>query len=99
MAYRIEFTGRARSDLRRIYGYIGAAQSDPAFAWFLGLQTAIRKLADAPRSGPVTHEDPGIRHLIYGNKPHFYRVIYQVDDTLQSISIISIRHGRRQPFK
>jgi toxin ParE1/3/4 len=99
MAYRIEISRAAEADLDRIYGYIGAAHSDPAFTWFLGLRAAIRALASAPRSCPVTHEDPQVRHLIYGNKPHLYRVLYEIDDPTQTLNIIHIRHGRRRAFK
>jgi mRNA-degrading endonuclease RelE of RelBE toxin-antitoxin system len=36
--------------------------------------------------------------LIHGKKPHFYRVLYQIDDAQALVIIRQIRHGRQQPF-
>lgn len=45
--------------------------------------------------GAVTPEDPSHRQLVYGNKPHLYRILYIIDDASKLIAILQIRHGRR----
>jgi plasmid stabilization system protein ParE len=69
---------RAQRDLLSLYHRIGARSSDAALNWYRGLRKAIRSLRDNPRRSPVTPENPGVRHLLYGDKPHVYRVIYRV---------------------
>jgi len=52
-------------------------------------------LANAPRMGAVTHEDALVRHVIYGNKPHLYRILYEIDDARKLVKVLSIWHGKR----
>jgi toxin ParE1/3/4 len=98
MAYRTSFTRRAVHDLDRLYDAINAPESEAAVRWFLKLQETIRLLASTPRMGAVTHEDGSRRQLVYGNKPHFYRVSYKVDEDTNLVTVLQIRHGRRGPF-
>jgi mRNA-degrading endonuclease RelE of RelBE toxin-antitoxin system len=39
------------------------------------------------------------RHLLYGKKPNVYRVIYEVDEKLQTVWVLTIRHGARRKGK
>ncbi len=95
MPYRVSFTKRAARDLDNLYGYIHAEDSAGAERWFRRLEELIRSLTSAPRMGTVTPEDPSHRQLVYGNKPHLYRIIYIIDDASELIAILQIRHGRR----
>ena len=40
-----------------------------------------------------------LRNLLYGKKPHVYRVIYEVDEGRQTVWVLTVRHGARRPFK
>ena len=40
-----------------------------------------------------------LRHLLYGKKPHVYRVIYEVDEGRQAVWVLTIRHGARRKLK
>jgi len=97
MAYRINFTRRARRDYLQLYDSINAAASLPAQRWIDRLDQTIAVLSTAPRGGAVTHENPTVRQLIYGNKPHLYRILYDIDDADLRVDILSIWHGRRRP--
>jgi len=97
MTYRVEISRRAARDFVNLYNSINAEHSVAGARWFNGLQDTILHLETAPRMGAVTHENPTLRQLIYGSKPHFYRVIYKVDDVERVVNIVEIRHGRRQP--
>jgi plasmid stabilization system protein ParE len=97
MPYRVSFARRAALDLDQLYHSINAPESQAAVRWFLKLEERIRLLAVTPRMGAVTSENPSRRQLIYGNKPHLYRVIYKVDDSAQTVTVLQIRHGRRLP--
>jgi len=97
MAYRVSFTRRARRDYLQLYDSINAAASVPAQLWMDRLDQTIAVLSVTPRSGVVTHENPTVRQLIYGKKPHLYRILYDIDDADQRVNILSIWHGRRLP--
>ncbi len=99
MAYAVRIVPRAEKDLARIYGYINAAISDAAYAWYVGLVEQLFTLKDNPLRNPVTPEDPKYRHLLYGQKPDVYRVIYRMIDKTKLVEILLIRHGARDRFK
>ncbi len=98
MAYRVELSRRAELNLRSIFGYINAMESIAAACWFFGLQDLIQSLSTLPDRGKVTDDDPKLRYLLYGNKPHLYRILYRIHAATSSVRIIHIRHGARQPL-
>ena len=99
MPFRVELTLRAHRDLAAIYEYIHAGSSLHAFRWFNGLEDAILSLENHPERGSVTRENPRLRHLLYGNKPHLYRIIYSVKKRSELVTVIHIRHGARRDFR
>jgi len=98
MAYRVDLTERAARDLRRIYHTVNADASAQAHAWFNGLEGLILSLDEHPARGAVTPEGSSFRHLLYGQKPHVYRVIYEIDEQNRVVTVLHIRHGRRDAF-
>jgi toxin ParE1/3/4 len=99
MAYRVELSRRAELDLRRIFEFIYVDQSPAALAWFEGLEELIQSLGELPRSGTATSYDPKLFFLLYGNKPHRYRILYRVDPVSKTVAIRHIRHGARKPLR
>jgi len=71
----------------------------PLSPWYRGLKDAIRSLSNNPGRCPVTPEDSNLRHLLYGRKPHIYRVIYRVIERQKQVDVLHVRHGARQEFK
>ncbi len=69
--------------------------------WFLALQDAIASLAEFPGRCPLAPENSGfpfeVRHLLYGQAPHVYRILFAIDNN--TVYVLHIRHGRRQPLK
>ena len=99
MAYLVNVTARAGRDLVLLFETIDAEHSDAALSWYRGLQEAILSLEEQPNRCPETPENARLRHLLYGNKPHIYRVIYRVAERTKQVDVLHIRHGARQPFK
>lgn len=99
MAYRVELTDRAGRDLSALYTQIDAAESSAAARWFNGFEEAVYALAQIPRRCPVAPEGKRVkrplRHLLYGNKPHVYRAIYEIDETGKVVYVLTVRHGAR----
>jgi plasmid stabilization system protein ParE len=99
MAYLVNLTARAQRDLARLYGEIHAEHSDAALKWYRGLKKAILSLEEQPNRCPVTPESGKLRHLLFGNRPHIYRVIYRVLEKQKQVEVLHIRHGARRSFK
>jgi len=98
MAYTLDIARRAERDLGGIYQQIDAEDSDAAFEWYLGLKTAILSLEKLPNRCPAVKENVRLRQLLYGQKPHIYRVIFRVIERHKRVEVLHIRHGARRAF-
>jgi toxin ParE1/3/4 len=99
MAYISRIAARAERDLVSLYEEIDAPESAGARRWYRGLKETILSLADKPNRCPVTPENKRLRHLLYGQRPHLYRVIYRVNRRPQQVDVLHIRHGARRGFR
>ena len=101
MAFRVSTTEEAERDLEAILAWLrtqGAA--DAGDRWLDDLEVRIASLERMPRRCPLAPESEthrrDIRQLLYGTKPHIYRILFTVNDDL--VTVLHIRHGRRLPF-
>ena len=99
MAYLIRITPRAERDFASRYDEIHAGDSEAALKWYWGLKETVLSLERLPNRCPATRENPQLRQLLYGRKPHVYRVIYRVLDGEKRVDVLHIRHGARRRFK
>lgn len=103
MTYLVEFAAHAVRDLEFLYLAKNAAESSAAARWFNGLEQAVYGLALHPYRCPVAPEarraKRKLRHLLYGKRPHVYRVLYEVDEERQAVWVFTIRHGARGKLK
>ena len=95
MAYPVRVMPRAERDLIALYDAIDAEHSGAALRWFNGLERAVFTLETNPRRCPITPESKNLRQLLYGRKPHVYRVIYGIAERRGEVQILHIRHGAR----
>jgi plasmid stabilization system protein ParE len=101
MAYRVRLLPRAESDLHGLFQYLIENAPWQGAEWFNGLEEAIRSLRDYPErcrvvSGISTAAHP-VRQLLYGNKPHVYKVYFHILG--ETVEILHIRHGARKSPK
>ena len=102
MTYRVKLTGKARRDLNNIFEWLTAQHAGEAgLRWFFRLEEAIESLSDMPQRcgvAPETARFPfEVRQLVYGRKPHFYRVLFVIE--ADTVWVLHVRHGRRLPVK
>ncbi len=90
---------RALSDLAYLYERVNAENSEAAAQWFNGLEEAIHSLEEQPARCPLTPESNKYRHLLYGRKPHVYRVIYRILEKQKHVEVLHIRHGTMRGFE
>lgn len=98
MAYRVKIMPRAQRDMAALYLQIAGPSSEAARKWYRGFRDSIRTLRKNPERCPATAENANLRHLLYGGKPHVYRVIYRVIERRKQVEVLHIRHGARQRF-
>jgi mRNA-degrading endonuclease RelE of RelBE toxin-antitoxin system len=96
--YLVDITSRAERDLAYLYEEINATHSEAAWKWYLELKEYMLSLEERPNRCPVTRENRALRHLLYGQKPHIYRVIYHVLEKQKRVEVLHIRHGARRKF-
>lgn len=99
MAFRVESTAQAKQDLDAILEWLLAHEAgETGLRWFQKLKQGIASLSELPhrcRLAPENKEFPfEVRQLLYGRKPHQYRVLFTVED--ETVVVLHIRHGRRQ---
>ncbi len=90
---------RAQRDLAKIYERINAAESEAAQKWYRNLKLGVLSLEHLPNRCPLTREDPGLRHLHFGRKPHVYRVIFRVLEKEGCVDVLHVRHGAMDEFQ
>lgn len=99
MAYRVKLTRRAERDLALIFDFIHAAESEAAFGLYEGLEREIASLNKHPNRCSIIPGSNRFRQLLYGGKPHVYRVIYRVLEESNVVEILHVRHGSRRDLR
>ena len=98
MAYRVEIAPTAAADADQLYSYLAERAPESGIRWLRRMEAEIQKLSRFPRRHPLAPEDADfsfeIRQIIFGKKPHFYRILFRIHD--EAVQVLHIRHGRRR---
>src|SRR5689334_19706499 len=99
MVFRVELAERAQRDVSAIYDWLHSEQAgDAGERWFGALRTAIASLSDVPSRCPLAPENRDasveVRQLLYGRRPHIYRVLFTIEGDV--VRVLHIRHARRR---
>jgi plasmid stabilization system protein ParE len=102
MTFRVETTVEAEQDADNILAWLLSEHAgETGIRWFAALQDVVASLAELPLRCPLAPENAvfpfEVRHLLYGRKPHVYRILFTIED--QTVYVLHIRHGRRQPLR
>jgi toxin ParE1/3/4 len=99
MAYVVKIGFRPERDLQLLFEQINAEYSNAALKWYQDLWDAILSLETKPNRGSIFQKRGKLRQLLYGHRPHVYRVIYRVLERQKQVEILHIRHGARRSPK
>jgi plasmid stabilization system protein ParE len=96
MVFRVELTDRAQADIAAIYDWLLSQQAGAAGErWFVALREAIASLAALPQRCPISPESTDapieVRQLLFGRKPHVYRILVTVERDV--VHILHVRHS------
>jgi len=96
MVYRVDVMARAERDLKGLYLEVKAPESNASRKWYEGLKRQILSLQRLPNRCAVAPENKRLRHLLYGRKPHVYRVVYRIVEREKVVEALHVRHGARK---
>jgi plasmid stabilization system protein ParE len=100
MRFRVEIARAAEADLEQLFLWVVERAPHQGAAWFNGLERAILALDQHPERCPIAPESINlaqpVRVLLYGRKPHLYRVFFVVDQAARAVRVLHVRHGARQ---
>jgi plasmid stabilization system protein ParE len=99
MAFRVEVTPEAKQDANTLLEWLNSQYAgDAGLRWFRGLNEAIESLSTLPKRCRLAPENASVpfemRQLLYGKRPHMYRVLFTIDGDV--VYVLRIRHGRRR---
>lgn len=101
MEYDVDLTDRAVRDLEQLFLEKNAFESVGAARWFNGLERAVYSLQELPRRGVAAPEarrfGRPLLQLLYGKKPHIYRIICRIDEVDRTVVVLTIRHEAMEP--
>jgi plasmid stabilization system protein ParE len=97
MEFRVRTTAEAEEDAHSILDRLMSRYGERfGIQWFQTLQEAIASLSRFPKRCPIARDaeelDFQVRQLLYGRRPHVYRILFTIDG--DTIFILHIRHGR-----
>jgi toxin ParE1/3/4 len=95
MVFRVELTTRAKRDLEEIAAYVEVEFFAAAATWFDGLYATLRSLERLPKRAMVLLMKPTVHQILYGNKPHVYRILFRVRAAQKVVRVLHVRHSRR----
>jgi toxin ParE1/3/4 len=97
MVFRVRLMPEAADEAERLYWRLIEQSPMHGQQWYNSLIVALDSLATNPARCPLA-PDPAlralrIRHLLYGKKPHIYRILFQISEDQETVEILHIRHG------
>lgn len=98
--YNVYFAISAEEELEHLYQWLVARAPLQGGAWFKGLELRIFSLQinpyRYPRASAYSLRNNAIRQMLYGRKPHAYRIFYRVNKQKKEVHILHLRHGARR---
>lgn len=96
--FEIVFSPQAQSDLRTAYENAAKHSRQSAGKWLDRFEATIDSLGATPDRCPVAHENDRsehvLRELLFGKRPHVFRVIFWIAGA--QVRILRIRRASRR---
>ena len=97
MRYRVVLARSAQADADDIFQWVIERAPVRGAEWFSELIDSLSSLEVNPYRCPLAREAARarrpIRSLLFGKRRNTYRILFEIDDTSYTVSILHIRHG------
>lgn len=98
MQFEVLITPSAKADIFEINTWLLENHPDTAESWLYGISQAVTSLSKFPERCAVSSEseafDVVVRQLIYGKKPHIYRILFSIQE--EKVFILRVRSTKQQ---
>ncbi len=98
MAFEIIITPSAKADIFEINAWLLENYPNIADKWLYGISQSVTSLNKFPERCPISPEsiafDEVVRQLIYGRKPHVYRILFSIQN--EKVYILRVRSTKQQ---
>jgi plasmid stabilization system protein ParE len=95
--YQVVLADTAVADANQIYAWVVEQAPVRGAQWFEQLMDNLYSLERMPHRCPLAREAPdaqrAIRCLLFGKRRHAYRILFEIDEAIQTVWILHIRHG------
>lgn len=99
MAFKVQLSEAARTDMKQTTALISKRAPASADKWFDGLIDALKSLTEMPLRFALMPEANELKRPLRSFPYHSHRVIYQVDEPAQVVSILRVYHSARAPLQ
>ena len=100
VAYQVALVESAKADANQIFDWVTAQAPIRGPIWFEDLVDCLYSLEELPGRCPLAREavatNREIRCFYFGKRPHVYRILYEIEESSQTVWILHIRHGALQ---
>ena len=97
MAYQVVLVDSAKADANQIFDRVTAQAPIRGPQWFAELMDCLYSLEELPARCPLAREAAAAKREIlclhFGKRPHVYRILYEIEESRQTVWILHIRHG------
>ena len=98
MKFQVIITPSAKADIFEINTWLLENYRDFAESWLWGISLAVSSLSKFPERCPTSPEskafDIVVRQLLYGKKPHIYRILFSIQ--AEKVYILRVRSTKQQ---
>ena len=98
MQYQIIITPSAKADIFETNTWFLENYPNLAEKWLWGISQAVASLSKFPERCAVSLEseafDVVVRQLIYGKKPHTYRILFSIQD--EKVYVLRVRSTKQK---
>jgi len=98
MQFQVIITPSAKADIFEINTWFLENYPDLSESWLWGISQSVISLSKFPERCPISSEseafDVIVRQLIYGKKPHTYRILFSIQG--EKVFILRVRSTKQQ---
>ncbi len=99
MAFNIRLTHVAQDDVAGTMEFLIGRSPEAAKRWLDGLFEAIESLGELPARHALIAEAARLKRPLRSLPYQSHRVVYEVDETRQIVSIVRVYHFARAPLR
>ena len=96
---QVRLSARAQADVTRLHQFLASKDAEAAKRAVLTIRDAFRTLTHAPMIGRPIEDHPELRELVIDFGASGYLALYRPEPTLNTVTILAIKHQREDDYK